>query len=443
MSLLERLAQFISDNQLFARGDRLLLGVSGGKDSMLMMTLLHTLGYECVVAHCNFQLRGEDADRDEEVVRNQANALGLDFVQERYDTAAYAHDHKVSIQMAARDLRYDWFEAMRKIHGCAYICIAQHQQDHIETVFVNLVRGTGVRGLQGILPKRGYIVRPILFMTSADISDVVKKQSIPYRDDQSNFDNKYIRNKIRLDILPHFRGINAGFDAVMAQNIARFQEVTTLLESFVKPLRKRLFVPEHQRLRIAKADLEVYLGDLPMLYELFAPYSFEKNVLQDLIDSWNNGSGLVFESPTHVLYLDRDQLFLKERGECIKEEKYISSDDRFVSFGDCAITLSFSDANVDMEWTSFNEAMVDAELLMFPLTLRTWREGDRFQPLGMEGSKKLSEFFISKKVPLVDKSRIPILVNGNDEIIWVVGLRLDNRYRIAENTKKVATFVRH
>lgn len=438
MEILVRLENFIVEQQLFTKQDRLLLAVSGGRDSMVMLTLLHRLGYDVVIAHCNFQLRGDDSDLDELVVKEYASQLKLPFFSQSFDTAAYARQQKISIQMAARRLRFEWFEKLCKRQRCNFICIAQHQQDHIETVFVNLIRGTGIQGLQGILPKREKVIRPILFMTPKEIADTAYSLQVPYRDDLSNFDNKYTRNKIRLDLLPVFRQINPFFDQMMAENIERFAESHSLLQSFVEPIRQQLFIRDNDRIKIKRKNLEPHLDNLPLLYELFCPYGFEKHVLKDMTNSWKNGSGLKFQSGEYELVTDREHLYLQRQSDVRDlQELLITGAGQFEANG-LNISLCFSDT-ISVS-NDPNIVTVDLEKLVFPLKMRFWKEGDRFQPLGMSGTKKVSDFFVSQKIPLVDKNRIPIIENGNAEIVWIVGYRLDNRYRITENTKKVATF---
>lgn len=440
MCIEEKLAQFIRENGLFTAEDRLLLGVSGGKDSMLMTVLLHRLGYKLVIAHCNFQLRGEESDKDEALVRQTAAQMGIPFFVKRFDTKSNAEAHRISIQMSARALRYAWFEELRQEQSCQAIAIAQHQQDNIETVCINLVRGTGLQGLQGILPNRGNIVRPLLFMTTEEIAQAAQAYEVPYRDDQSNFSTKYARNKIRLDVLPILREIKPDFDQVMADNIRRFTDAYQLLQQFMTGLRQQIFTQQGEQVLIRKDKLAPHLHNSTLLYELFQPYGFSESVLGDLVQSWNNGSGLRFgSSGDYTLLMDREALYLQKKTIQEMLDICIEEHSETVHIGYKELHISPSES------TSIspdpNTAQVDADTLMYPLQVRYWQEGDRFVPLGMTAPKKLSDFFIANKFPVFEKSRTPLLVNGNGEIIWIIGHRLDNRYKISEITKKVVTFV--
>ncbi len=439
MEILDRLAQYIVGEQLCDQQDRILLGVSGGKDSMLMAYLLWKLGYQIAIAHCNFKLRGEESDLDEALVRQFATKHDIPFFHTQFDTQLHAEQQQLSIQMSARELRYQWFEQLCETHNYQAVAVAHHQQDHIETVFINLTRGTGLRGMRGIAAKRDRIIRPILWMSQHEITETVKQLDIPYRDDQSNFSNKYVRNKIRLDILPQFRTLNPHFDTVMLDNIERFAESYDLLQRLTDDVRKKLFVAEAERISIDKSSIEVYMHDLPLLFELFRPFHFEKHIVADLANSELQHIGAQFESESHVILVDRSKLFLYRRSQLPLNQQYLNLEEPRLIIAER--TLSLQIGTDTALHASKNKAQVDFEKLVFPLTVRSWISGDRFRPLGMQSSKKLSDFFIQKKVPLLEKNQVPILVNGNGEIIWIIGYQLDNRYRMSENTKKVATFV--
>lgn len=439
MQVEEKLSKFILENKLFTEQDRILLGVSGGKDSMLMTVLLHRLGYKLVIAHCNFCLRGEESDKDEILVKETARKLGIPFFTKHFDTHAHAESHKISIQMSARKLRYQWFEELRQEQQCQVIAIAQHRQDNIETVFINLLRGTGIQGLQGILPKRGNIVRPLLFMGSEEIEQTVRAYEVPYRDDQSNFSTKYARNKIRLDVLPILREIKPDFDQVMEDNIYRLRDTYRLLQDFVTPLRDQLFIQKGDYIVIQREALAPYRTNISLLYELFRPYGFADNVLEDLSRSWENGPGLYFASDEFELLMDRELLYLQKRDIKLQAEICIDEHTETIPIGNQTLHL-FISTDKEIQRDS-HTAQVDGDKLIYPLRIRYWQEGDRFIPLGMSGEQKLSDFFVQQKIPLFEKSRIPLLINGSGEIIWVMGYRLDNRHKITEITKKVVTFV--
>ncbi len=439
MKLLQRFKAFCEKNHLLKKGEHVLLAVSGGKDSMLMLQLFYDLGIDMEVAHCNFQLRGEESDKDEQLVRKYCAGLSIPCHVQRFDTKSYAATHKLSIQMAARELRYTWFNQLAHERNCSAIAIAQHKNDHVETVLLNLARGTGLQGLRGILPKRGNVIRPLLFLDSREIAQAVAQLDIPYRDDASNFSVKYARNKIRLDIVPQFEQLNPDFIPIMDENISRFQETYEILQHFVHDLRQQLFLEQkpHQW-TIRKIDIQdKHIG---LLFLLFEPFGFSKSVLKDLVASLDNGPGKVFESTSYALLLDRDILILQDKTKKLGE-KTVHEDQKKINWEDYTFYLSISkDLNIIKD---ASVAKLDGTKLVFPLTVRTWQEGDYFQPLGMKGKKKISDFFIGKKINLFEKKSIPIWVNGNGDIIWISGLQIDERYKITENTQKVLTLVCH
>lgn len=439
MSILERLKHYIENKQLFAKENKVLLAVSGGKDSMLMARLFHDMEQSCIIAHCNFQLRGQESDKDEELVRQYASELGFPVFVKRFETETFATINKVSIQMAARELRYDWFEELRNKQYCDVIAIAQHANDHLETMLLNLTRSTGIQGLTGIQPKRGKLIRPLLFLNSEDIAKEVAKLNVPYRDDQSNFSTKYARNKIRLEIIPKFKEIQPDFESILEQNIQHFNESHQFIKKQVDAIRKSLFLEDKGTVKIKVDSIKPYIKDHYLLFELFKPYQFQRNVLEDLSSVIDNPMGQVFESETHKLLLDRSYLILQEKGKNEFTEITIDNINTVVNLGSKSFSMN-EEKNAELKPDKFS-AKVDFDKLVFPLVLRPWKIGDSFKPLGMEGSKKISDFFIQHKLNRFEKDAVPILVNANDEVIWIVGMRLDNRYKVTENTKKVLTLV--
>ncbi|KKO90882.1 tRNA(Ile)-lysidine synthetase [Sphingobacterium sp. Ag1] len=439
MNVLERLMGYIEKEHLLMPHDKILLTVSGGKDSMLMAHLFTKAGYTVAIAHCNFQLRGSESEEDEALVRKFAVENSVPIYVKHFDTKAYAKEHQISIQMAARELRYAWFEKLRHELQFDRIAVAQHLNDHIETVLLNLSRGTGLQGLQGIFPIRERIIRPLLFLKASEIEHFVKMYGIAYRDDQSNFSTKYARNKIRIDIIPHFKKLQPDFETVFEQNINHFKESYQLLQQFVEPIRKKLFYPIDEGWGVRKEDLEPYMDNLPLLYELFSAFNFSKAVLSDLQYAWVRESGRIFQSDCYHMLLDRNELFIREKEFISPDEALITSETSTVEWKQYCFHAHISTDIAIVK--SRDVAKLDYDLLVFPLTIRSWKVGDCFYPLGMEGRKKLSDFFINKKISLFEKENIPILVNGNGDILWVANYRMDNRYKITANTKKVLTLV--
>jgi len=440
MNVLEQFDNFILSNNIVNQGDKVLLAVSGGKDSMLMAWLFIKAGFRVEIAHCNFHLRGEESDGDMALVVKFAQDFAIPIHIKDFDTSVYSKTNKVSIQMAARELRYAWFEELRQAQECQVVAVAQHKNDSVETVLFNLARGTGLKGLVGIQQKRKHIIRPLLFLTAPEIASLVAKHHIPYRDDSSNFSTKYARNKIRLDIIPEFEKLNPAFISVMEENMQRFHESIDVLEDFVANKREKLFTQkgEYTWEIVKEAIQQEKLG---LIYLLFEPFHFSKAVLEDMILSLDKESGRVFESDEYIILSDRNRLILQKKSTSISDAVILGVQvERWQwnkSFFD---TIWTDDCSIELD---SNVAKIDSEKLQFPMTIRSWVEGDTFQPLGMRGKKKLSDFFIQRKVNLFDKKEVPILVNGNGEIVWIVGFQLDDRYKITQNTKKVLKLVFH
>lgn len=438
MEILQKFEEYIYANHLINNGDKVLLAVSGGKDSMLMLWLFIQAGIPIEVAHCNFNLRGKESDADEQLVRDYTAQYNIPLHVKHFNTAQLALEKKISIQLAARDLRYSWFQDLKKEKGLQSIAIAQHKNDHVETLLFNLSRGTGLRGLAGIRRKRSHIVRPLLFLDSNEIIDLVQKYRIPFRDDASNFSNKYARNKIRLDIIPEFEKLNTNFIQNMNENIVRFQESIDILDDFVSELRQQIFIPIGDNLwSITKKAING--KKLGLLYLLFEPFNFNKNVLEDLLDSLNKESGRIFEADTYEILNDRDCIILRKKQviheEVIFDPNALSS----LIWGNFQIESTITDDCTIV--FAKREVKIDYDKLIFPLVVRSWQKGDSFYPLGMGGKKKLSDLFVQQKINIFQKQTIPIVCNGNGDIMWVGGIQLDDRYKITKNTKKVLKLV--
>lgn len=435
MIALTRLQTFIKQHALFQEKERVLLAVSGGRDSVLMARLFKSAGFYFGIAHCNFQLRGEEADRDEQFTSELASELGVEFFVTRFDTAEYARENHISIQMAARDLRYQWLEKIRKEFDYQYIGLAHHQNDVIETMLLNLTRGTGIAGLHGISAKKGKLIRPLLFLSREEIDQM---PPFEYREDSSNLSVKYARNKIRLEVIPVLKELNPSLEQTFEANRKRFAELEILLEQRVGELRKQLFkkLGDHE----FEIDLKALKNLIPLntlLYGLFHPYGFTETVLNDLSKAWEGSPGKVFTSATHQLVLDRDRLILCQIHQSIPEDSSISLESVKCIWNRQKFIISVLSIEEFQLSKDRALAQLDFDRLQFPLKLRTWKNGDQFQPLGLKSKKKLSDFFIEQKIRLNHKKDIGILENGNGDIVWIVGLRISERYKISPNTKKV------
>jgi tRNA(Ile)-lysidine synthase len=435
---LQQFRDFIEQQKLFVQGNRILLAVSGGKDSVLMLHLFKAIGVDVGIAHCNFNLRADEAQRDESFVALLAKNLGLPFYVTHFDTKKYAAENKISTQMAARDLRYNWFEEIRTTQGYDYIALAQHQNDAVETVLINLTRGTGISGLHGILPKRDRLIRPLLFLNRKQIEEIVRTNNIDFVEDSSNASTNYTRNKIRLQVVPHLQEINPNLEKTFAENISRFAELETFLNVQVQKLESKILNKRADGIYIPLDEIAKLNPQKLLLYELLKAFGFGENVVQEILDSLKALSGTHFFSSTHQAIINRRDLVIVEKNASVTSNQFIHPTTEKIAFGNDEISLRFTD-EVKFE-VNLNKAYVNADKLIFPLVLRNWQNGDKFIPLGMRNPKKVSDYFIDEKVPLHLKSTTPILINGNGEIVWIAGMRQDNRYKLTTTTKKVAIF---
>ena len=438
---LDNFRRYITENTLFNPNERVLIALSGGRDSVLLAHLFNAAQYNFGIAHCNFMLRDEESAADERFSKHLAAYFNVPFYSIRFETLDYAEKHSISIQMAARDLRYEWLETTRLKNGYDFIAVAHHQNDSIETILLNLVRGTGIAGLHGIAPKRGNIIRPLLFLTRDDVDKIIQTEKIIFREDSSNLSSKYARNKLRIEVIPRLKELNPNLEATFEANRLRFIDLETILNQRVKEVRDMLFSTQSDNtIRLEIKNLEQLPALHTILYELLRPYHFKQPVVDDLIRSLKTQPGKQFESPTHLILIDRNELILMTRQQAELHTQEIGEDLKSVLWGDMHFTIKTCDAEKYRLIKDPNLAQLDADRLHFPLKLRTWRAGDRFKPFGFYGEKKLSDFFTGLKIPVTTKAIIPILENGNGEILCIPGIRIDDRYKITANTKKVFIF---
>lgn len=430
---------YVEKNALFTKADKILLAVSGGKDSVLMVQLFIRSGYQFSIAHCNFNLRAEESLRDEAFVKALATELAVPFYVAHFETAAYAKANQISTQMAARDLRYQWFEQIRQEGGYSFIALAQHQSDAIETLLLNLTRGTGISGMHGILPKRDQLIRPLLFLSQDQIAKLIDENHINFVEDSSNQSSKYARNKIRLNVIPQLLTINPNLANTFAQNISRFAETEEVLQQVVELTRKAICKAVNDEVHLDIDQIKNLKPQKLLLFELLRPYHFTSALVDEILESLTKKSGTSFYSISHRATIDRNQVIISALAHATKEQQYLMHlQDETLLMGNRMIRCHYTDS-ILVE-ADPNKAFVDAAKLIYPLTVRYRRDGDKFMPLGMRQYKKLSDFLIDKKIPLPQKEKIPLLFNGNGEMIWVVGLRQDNRYKVETTTKKVAIF---
>jgi len=435
---LQSFTEYIRQHALFGPDHKILLAVSGGKDSVLMVHFFKQAGFNFGIAHCNFGLRGRESERDEDFVRTLAAAMQAPVYITHFDTKAYAAEHKISTQMAARNLRYNWFEEIRKTQQFDFIAIAHHQDDAIETILLNLVRGTGIAGLHGILPKRNSLVRPLLFLSRKEIDELISANAIHFVEDSSNLSAGYARNKLRLEVIPRLKEINPNLEQTFARNIERFADTEIILQQRIAAARMEICEERADGIYLPLEKISALHPRRLLLTEILKDYGFTEIVTEQLLASLNKLSGTSFYSTTHRITVDRTALIISIIAEEAHGHQMIHPADKVVNLGKQRIEITYTE-DVTFEKNA-GKAFVDHDKLIFPLVLRNWQVGDRFMPLGMKNSKKISDLFISQKVPQPQKENIPILINGNGDIVWVAGLRQDDRYKVTPTTKKVAIF---
>mgnify|MGYP003623355195 CR=1 FL=1 len=434
--MIDEFLKYIAENKLIFPGEKILLGVSGGVDSMVLCDLFLKSGIEFGIAHCNFHLRASESDGDEQLVNNYAVKNSIPYFIIHFDTVAYSEKNNVSIQMAARDLRYNWFNELMDTYGYTKVAVAHHADDNIETFFLNLARSTGLNGLTGIPVQNQRIIRPLLFAFRHDIARYASDNKIDYREDSSNAVDKYARNRIRLNIITEFEKINPAFRRVMMANMEHIQQV----DAFVTNELDKLI----EDIRFEKAG-KYYFGidkikESPnrnlLIYHLLHIFGFKNDAIRQIVQTLESSSGKRFFTHTHVLIKDRDYLIVSANDESINEEYFINSVDEHIN---APVNLKFeliekSDSFSILKNNSV--AQLDYSKLTFPLKLRKWKHGDSFIPLGMKGRKKLSDYFSDNKYSLFDKQEQWLLLSGND-IVWLVGKQIDDRYKINSDTATI------
>jgi tRNA(Ile)-lysidine synthase len=435
----KKFLEFAQQNSLFTTDSKILAAVSGGMDSVVMAHLLKASGLNFSIAHCNFQLRGDEATRDQAFCNGLAQQFRVKFHTINFDTSAYAVQNKLSVQMAARELRYQWFEQIRQHHGCDVIALAHHQNDAIETILLNLTRGTGIAGLHGILPRNGYLVRPMLFMGRDEVLQLVEKNGLEYVEDSSNASTKYTRNKLRHDVIPKLKELNPSLEKTFENSLQHFRDMELLLELKVEEMKRELFSENGDEIHIALAGLKKLEPKRLLLFKLLQEYGFNETAVNDLIGALDKHSGRVFESEQFKLILDRENIILAKKNSEALHVAQLNGGEHEVVFGNYRINVLHDDSPLIIKDNPL-AVSVDNELLVYPLIIRNWEQGDSFYPIGMKTKKKLSDFFIQQKIPLHEKSNIPLLINGNGDIMWVAGHRLSDKYKVSSKTKKVTIF---
>ena len=432
--MLSTVQAYIAQHQLLRPGAPVIVGLSGGADSVALLHILTRLGYPCVAAHCNFHLRNDESDADADFARQTAETLGLPFRRIDFDTADYARQHGVSIEMAARTLRYEWFDTLRRELGAEAIAVAHHRDDNVETVLLNLIRGTGLSGLCGMRPRNGHIVRPLLSVDRSQIVRWLADRHLPFCTDSSNASDIYRRNFVRLRLLPLMEQLNPSVRDAILRMASHLTDVEAIYRNAI----------DRHRAHLIDADGRISIDALlrtpaphAMLFELLTPYGFTPSQCADIARALSGESGRSFVAPDGRWHLLKDRLHL-----ILYPADEVSADAFTLAPGSeltAPIRLSLEERIVDEAFTisrSPHVATFDADRITLPLTLRRWRAGDSFVPFGMTGRKKLSDYFSDHKFSLLRKAAAWILCDASGRILWIVGHRTDNRFRITSKTRR-------
>ena len=428
----EQIQQYIIQHQLLSGEKPVVVGISGGADSVALLHILVSLGYKCIAAHCNFNLRGDESFRDEQFTIDFTKRLQVPLCKISFETNKYAQENRLSVEMAARELRYRWFEELLNTYDADAVAVAHHRDDSVETLLINLTRGSGLTGLTGIKPKNGKVVRPLLCVSREDIFSYIEENGLEYVTDSSNSSDIYTRNFIRLKVIPLLEEINPSVKASLARTANHLYDASLIYNHSIEEARK--VITQNNRLSISA--LLSFPAPATILYEMLKPYGFSRTVCESIFTVLDKDSGKIFYSSTHRLLKDRSDLLID----------VLSGEDNR------AYLINLEDDNVDLPVELKPEIVVikedyqiekdrkfayfDFDKLSFPLVLRHWQEGDWFVPFGMKGKKKISDYFSDKKFSLFDKEKTWLLCSGQD-VIWIVGERTDNRYRIEKTTKRV------
>ena len=429
--MLTKFQNHLNKNFPFLKEKRLLLATSGGIDSMVLVHLLHQLKYDFAVAHCNFQLRNSESDTDEFFVKSFCDEEKIEAFIQKFETKKFASDYNLSIQLAARKLRYDWFYELLEQENFDYILTAHHLDDSLETFLINLSRGTGLDGLTGIPNQNDKIIRPLLVFSRNEIETFANENAILWREDSSNASDKYLRNKLRHDVVPILKELNPSFLSSFEKTIENLKQSQSMIDDASKLVYKIVVEENENELKINLKELLKLPNYNAYLYQWLKDYGF--NAWNDIYDLVHAQSGKQVFSEDFLLLKDRFYLILSPKNDINRNQIY----DIDKNFSQVNIPLKFDFCNVgDISISDSNSIFVDEDQLKFPLQLRKWQEGDVFHPFGMQGSKKVSKYFKDEKLSLIDKLNKWLLCS-DDQIVWIVGMRQDERFKVTTNTTKI------
>ena len=436
----KRVAAYIQKEGLLSRDGLHIVALSGGADSVALLLILHRLGYRIEAAHCNFHLRGEESNRDEAFVKSLCHEYRIPLHLIHFDTDIYASFHQVSIEMAARELRYRYFEQLCQDIGAETVCVAHHRDDAVETLLMNLLRGSGIHGLTGIRPKNGHIVRPLLCLSRHEVETFLQKTGQQYVNDSTNFVDNVVRNKVRLNVLPLLKAINPNASENLFKTACYLREAEQVVQEVVARQKAQLISkdPDTQSEKVAKDTLKELPSAAFFLHEWLAPYGFNAAQTTEILTRLEGESGRVFPTESHELVIDRDSLVLVPRQAPMKSLKIPEMGlYRYDDNHQFLITIS---EEISISKSS-SCATIDAALVNFPLVIRPTQTGDKFVPFGMTGHKLVSDFLTDLKLTVVAKRCQLVVTDCEGNILWVVGQRTDNRYRITSQTTSMLSIV--
>ncbi len=440
MNLVLQFRDYIQKENLFQAKDKLLLAVSGGVDSVVLCHLCMHSGFDFSIAHCNFKLRGSESERDKLFVKELAEKLAVDFFVKDFDTEKYAAEKKVSIQVAARELRYNWFNEListeNKLPVAKYILTAHHLDDNIETLLMNFFKGTGVAGLRGILPKNNQLVRPLLFAKKEELSVYAKENNLHWIEDSSNNSDKYSRNYFRHQIIPLVEKVFPEAASNLADNIFRFREIEQLYKQSIDQHKKKLLEIKANEIHIPVLKLKKTEPLQTVIYEIIKDFGFTVSQTNEVIGLLESETGKYVKSKSHQVIKNRNWLIIAKNHSSETSTIIIEKEDKYIEFALGHLVLKTVNSEGYKISTDQLHATLDADKIKFPLILRKWKQADYFYPLGMTKKKKVSRFLIDQKLSKTDKENIWLL-EMDKKIVWVVGLRIDDRFKIGISTKEV------
>lgn len=433
--MLDQFLDFVSRNQLCSKHETTLLAVSGGIDSTVMFYLFKEAGFPMAVAHANFQLRGDESDGDEQFVTTLCKTFNVALFTSRFDTEQYAWEKSLSIQLAARELRYRWFTEVMKRQGINRLATAHHFDDSMETVLLNITRGAGLDGLAGIPIKNGSIIRPLMFASRKQVEQYADRHGLVWREDASNQTDNYQRNFIRHNVMPLLRQLNPSLDVTWRQGQEKACRELAIMQDATHGWKEKFVKEENGKFVIAKAGVEQYANNPVLLWRFLRNFGFNYDQALDIQRVVNGQPGKQFFSSSHALIVDRDQLIIAERRNDWSEIDIDEKDNGF-HLGPWWLTVCIR-RDIDAVTLKNGEAqaVLDVSKLTFPLKWRKWRPGDYFYPLGLGHRKKLSDFFIDAKASVADK-RDATVIESAGEIVWVAGRRIDDRFKVTDKTDR-------